>query len=147
MEKELAETIARLSQLRHLRAEADLLNARVRELELAAQGGAQRITGMPRGTAAGDRVARFAVRLADLRGELARRRDLCLDELERLYALIGEIDDSLLRQIFVYRYVDGMSWQRVATAIGEGDEQYPRRLHNRYLRERLCREAATAKGA
>ena len=39
-----------------------------------------------------------------------------------------------------------MSWQRVATAIGEGDEQYPRRLHNRYLRERLCREAATAKG-
>ena len=43
------------------------------------------------------------------------------------------IDDSLMRQIMTYRYIDGDTWQMIAARIGEWDEQYPRRLHNRYL--------------
>ena len=65
--------------------------------------------------------------------KLESRRERCLDLLGELYAFIDDIDDSLLRQIFTYRYIDGESWRVVAEHIGEKDEQYPRRLHNRYL--------------
>ena len=137
MEQELNNAMEQLGQLRHLRAETEMLSARIGELEMAAQGGVLRITGMPRGMRRGDRVADCAARLADMRALLTERRLRCLDELARLYAYIEAIDDSLIRQIFTYRYVDGLTWQQVARALGETDEQYPRRLHNRYLRERL----------
>lgn len=141
MEIRMEEEIGRLAQLKHLRAEAELLSARIRELEQAAQGGAVRITGMPRGGGAGDRVGRYAAMIADLRTQLADRQRECLEELTRLYAFIEGVEDSLTRQVLVYRYVDGLSWQQVASALGEGDEQYPRRLHNRFLRRYLQEEA------
>ena len=124
----------RLGQLRYLRAEAELLGARILELEESAAGGVLRITGMPRGSGNGDKVGRLAAKIADLRTELADRREECLEELARLYAFIEGIEDSLTRQVMIYRYVDGMTWQKIAAALGEVDEQYPRRLHNRFLR-------------
>ena len=136
MRRKRTDTVERLEQLRHLRAETELLNERIGELELAAQGGAAQITGMPRGGRRRDRVGEIAAKIADLETLLDERRAQCLEELERLYGFIGTIDDSLTRQVFTYRYVDGLSWHRVAVALGEADEQFPRRLHNRYLRER-----------
>lgn len=50
---------------------------------------------------------------------------------------IDSIDDSLTRRIFEYRYTVGkrkLSWQFIAFKIGAYDEQYPRRIHNKYLK-------------
>ena len=141
MQEEMNAAIARLSQLKHLRAEADLLSARIGEVETAVQSGTARITGMPRARTRGDRVGAAAAQLADLQRLLADRRGLCLEELIRLYRYIEGIEDSLTRQVFTYRYVDGLSWQQVALRLGETDEQYPRRIHNRYLQGRLGRSA------
>lgn len=124
----------RLGQLRHLRAEAELLAGRILELEDAAMGGVQHITGMPRGSGTGDKVGRMAAMIADLRTQLDERRRECLDELMRLYGFIEGIEDSLTRQVMIYRYVDGMTWQKIAAELGETDEQYPRRLHNKFLK-------------
>ncbi len=124
----------RLSQLRYLRAEAELLEGRILELEEAAAGGVLRITGMPRGSGNADKVGRLAAKIADLRTELTDRREECLEELARLYGFIEGIGDSLTRQVMIYRYVDGMTWQKIAVELGEADEQYPRRLHNKFLR-------------
>ena len=54
-------------------------------------------------------------------------------QLGALHRYIDSIDDSRMRQIMAGRYVDGLSWKEVAARIGERDEQYPRRLHNRFL--------------
>lgn len=124
----------RLGQLRHLRAEAELLAGRILELEDAAMGGVQHITGMPRGSGTGDKVGRMAAMIADLRTQLSDRRGECMDELTRLYAFIDGVEDSLTRQVLIYRYVDGMTWQKIAAELGETDEQYPRRLHNKFLK-------------
>ena len=120
-----------LDQLRYLREEVDLLSQRIAELELAARGGAGRITGLPRCAlpAAGE----WGARLAALRDRLENRRERCMMLLGELYAFIDDVDDSLMRQILTYRYIDGDTWQRVARRIGEADEQYPRLLHNRFL--------------
>ena len=63
-------------------------------------------------------------------------------ELSQLYYLKKEIkeqqrritvEDSQMRIILTLRYVQGFSWQKIAYAIGEHDEQYPRRKHNAFL--------------
>lgn len=127
--------VNRLSQLRYLKGEIDDLSQRIAELELMAQGGAGRVTGMPRGGRRADRVAECAVKIADLRHKMDERRLDCMEELARLYEFIDDIPDSLTRQIFMLRYIDGLSWQQIAFRVGEGDEQYPRRVHNRYLKQ------------
>ena len=130
---DMREKVRALEQLRWLRGEVDGLSQRIAELELAAQGGVGRITGMPGRGRLRDRTGEYAARIADLWDRLEARRTRCMEELGALYAFIDDIDDSLLRQIFTYRYIDGETWQAVAVRIGETDEQYPRRLHNRYL--------------
>lgn len=70
-------------------------------------------------------------------------QDMCL--LRRLEAKRQEIEefvrsvpDSLTRRIFTYRYVDGSvkpSWQWIAFKIGHYDESYPRKKHNKFLKD------------
>ena len=131
----MQEKVACLEQLKHLRREVDLLSQRVAELEYAAWGGAGRITGMPRAAANWDRPGDCAVKIVELGRKLEARRARCLTLLGALYDFIDGIDDSLLRQIFTYRYIDGDSWQRVAARVGGMEESGPRKLHNRYLEQ------------
>lgn len=48
-------------------------------------------------------------------------------EQNRLYRFINSVEDSLMRQILIYRFVNGKTWQEVARCIGEYDESYVRR--------------------
>ena len=129
----LQEKVACLEQLKHLRREVDLLSQRIAELEYAAQGGVGRITGMPRSARRWDRTGDGAARIADLSERLEARRTRCMELLGALYEFIDGIGDSLLRQIFTYRYIDGDSWQRIATRVGGMEESGPRKMHNRFL--------------
>lgn len=134
----MKELVERLNQLRYLKQEVDELSQRIAQLELEAQGGSGRISGMPRSHRLDDRVAQAAASIADLRDRMEERRLDCMVELGRLYAFIDDADDSLIRQILAARYIDGLSWQRIAMRIDEGDEQVPRRLHNRYLQKKIA---------
>lgn len=68
--------------------------------------------------------------------ELERRLQATVREylmrVEEGYGFLGEVEDSQMRQILNLRYLEGMSWQRVAFAIGEYDEQYPRKKCRRF---------------
>lgn len=134
---QVKDMVRRLSQLGDLKREVNELSQRIGQLELEAQGGSGRISGLPRSGRTSDRVARAAACIADLRDRMEDRRVDCMEELGRLYAFIDDLPDSRLRLIFSARYIDGLSWQAVATRIGEYDEQVPRRLHNRCLSEFL----------
>ena len=123
-----------LKQLRYLRGEADQLSRRIGALEAARGGGVRR--GRPM---LGDAEA--------LKERLALREARCRALEKALGDFIEGIDDSLTRRIMALRYVDGMTWQCVAAHIGERDEQYPRRLHNRYLRRHELPAGLEMKGA
>ena len=56
-------------------------------------------------------------RLAEIRARMANCGRLQV-ELERY---ISNIDDSLTRQIFVYRYAQGMNWVQIANKLGGGN--------------------------
>lgn len=122
-----------LSQLRDLNREIRRDQLRLAELEAAAKSVTGKITGIPGSAKSSDRVGDYAAEIADLRGIIASNIQRCWYELNRLHRYIASIEDSQMRQIMTLRYVYGYTWQRVAFEIGETDEQYPRRKHNRYL--------------
>ena len=73
----------------------------------------------------------------DLEAILREREHQCAKERERLEAYISEIPDSFTRQIFTYRFVDGLSWTRVALAAGGGmTSDCARKICSRYIEKK-----------
>ena len=114
-------TLKELSQLYYLNREIEMDQRRLRELEAKALPGAQVLTGMPHGSNVADIVGRYAAEIADLRGIIEAKHQQCLYERSRLERYIADIDDSLLRQVFTYRFVNGLPWLQVAACIGGGN--------------------------
>lgn len=126
-----------LTQFGHLKGEVNQLSQRIARLN-------DQIEENSRSRWRGRVIMEHRARLAALRDRLALRRARCMDQLWALYGFIDDIDDSRMRQIMAARYIDNLTWKEVAATIGEYDEQYPRRLHNRFLMvnelpEALCR--------
>ena len=123
-----------LSQLYHLNREIRQQRKRLEELEAIAESSTAKITGMPFGTDVSDKIGNYAAEIADLKAIIELNLQRCWYELNKLNRYINSIDDSLMRQILTYRYINGLTWQQIAYNIGEHDEQYPRKLHNKFLK-------------
>ena len=91
---------------------------RLAELEQKALPGAQVLSGMPGSPNVGDKLAKYAVEIADLRAVIEAKCRRCLAEQQRLEKYIAGIEDSFIRQIFTCRFVDGLTWQQVAQKLG-----------------------------
>ncbi|MDR0738929.1 MAG: helix-turn-helix domain-containing protein [Oscillospiraceae bacterium] len=78
------------------------------------------ITGMPYGTEVADRVGKYAAQIADLI-KLKDNLKKCIDELNKLDGYIQSVDDSLIRQIIMYRFICCFSWIKIACNIGGGN--------------------------
>lgn len=124
-----------LSQLYYLNREIEQLKNRIVELECVATSTSSRITGMPHASGISDKVGKYAAEITDLKELLDLNLKKCFYELNRLNRYIESIEDSEMRLIMSLRYINGLSWQQVAFSIGEHDEQYPRRKHNKFLQK------------
>ena len=107
-----------MSQLFYLKRELAMEQQRLRELEGRALPGAQRLTGLPGNPNVSDKLAECAAEIADLRMVIEQKVERCLAEQQRLEKYIAGIEDSLIRQIFTCRFVEGLSWQQVAKKVG-----------------------------
>lgn len=124
-----------LSQLYWLRREIKLDEERLRELE-------SRAYNAPGSGAAGggrqpesSRTERYALELAAIHATVAAKQAQCVAERQRLETYIAGIDDSLTRQIYTLRFVDGLTWEQVAARIGGGNTADSVRMAcYRYLR-------------
>ncbi len=114
-------TLKELSQLYYLNREIEMDKRRLIELEARALPGAQVLTGMPHGSGVSDIVGTCAAEIADLRGIIEAKHQQCLYERSRLERYISGIEDSLLRQIFTYRFINGLPWEQVAACVGGGN--------------------------
>ncbi|MDD6159530.1 MAG: hypothetical protein PUB51_00140 [Oscillospiraceae bacterium] len=116
-------TTKELNQLSGLRREAGALERRLKELEKVALLG-------PNGPVAEE----YAGEVKTLREMLEGRRLGCIRERVRLEKWIGEIPDSMLRQIFSLRYIESKTWAQVARGVGGGNTQDGvRKAHDRYM--------------
>ncbi len=50
-----------------------------------------------------------------------RRKERCAAQVMEMEGYIDSIDDSITRQIFVYRYAYGMNWVQIAHILGGGN--------------------------
>lgn len=123
-----------LSQLYYLSREIKRDKRRLKELEALAEGTTQHLTGMPIAPGFGDKTARYAIEIMELKEIIECNMRRCMIEYNRLIRFISSVEDSQMRQILTLRYLNGLTWQRIATEIGETDESYPRRKHNKFLK-------------
>lgn len=112
-------TIKELSQLYWLNREIELDKQKLDELEDLVSGPkAQKLDGMPHMSGYGDALARSVAEIVDLKAIIAAKQQQCIYERNRLERYIDSIPDSLTRQIFSLRFINGLSWEQVAEHIG-----------------------------
>lgn len=124
-----------LSQLYWLNREIEEEKRKLRELEAASTSGTAKITGLPHVSGAHDKIGDMAILIAEQRDLIDLKVRQSAIEYNRLNRYIAGVEDAQMRMILSLRYVNGLSWQQVAFAIGETDEQYPRRKHNKFLQK------------
>ncbi len=89
---------------------------------------------MPRGSEVHSRVERLALDIVEIERVIIEKRARCVYERARLERYIAAITDSLTRQVFIERFVNGKTWQGVADAIGGNTEYSVKKLCYRYLK-------------
>jgi len=131
-------TLKELSQLYWLNREIEADQRRLEELSSAAEApSAPALTGMPHAPFSNSsKVERMATEIVDLQAVIAAKQIQCIHERARLERWINDIPDSLTRQVFRYRFVNGLSWVQVAYAVGGGNtEGSVRKRCYRYMKE------------
>lgn len=105
----------------YLNREIEQDEQRLRELQAKATQATQTISGMPRGSGEQQKIERFVADIIDLKAIIAAKQQQCIYEQSRLERYIADIPDSLTRQIFALRFINGLNWVQVAMNVGGGN--------------------------
>lgn len=112
-------TLKELSQLYYLNREIENDRRRLEELEAKLTSpSSPNLSGMPRSTTYGNKIESSVADIMDLKAIIATKQQQCIYERSRLMRYITEINDSLTREIFIFRFVNGLSWRQVAASVG-----------------------------
>lgn len=115
-------TLHELSQLVWLKKEVELNRERLGEVGAKLSARTSQISNdTVVARSVNDRTGEVVAELILLKEEIERQEKRCVEEQIRLESYISSIDDSLTRQIFVCRFVRGMTWRKVARVIGGGN--------------------------
>lgn len=130
-------TLKELSQLYWLKREIEENKRRLEELEaMASSPKAQNLDGMPHVPSHGDALARCVAEIVELKAIIAAKQRHCIFERRRLERYIAGIPDSLTRQIFTLRFVNGFSWVKIAFSLGGGNtESSVKMICYRYIKK------------
>ena len=127
-------TLKELSQLYWLNREIEQDKKRLEELKDMSAISAVKLTGMPRGSSiAGSSIDRYVAEIVDLEAIIQAKIMQCLHERNRLERYIADIPDSLTRQIFTLRFINGLTWLQVAYHVGGNTESSVRMICQRYI--------------
>lgn len=125
-----------LKQLIYLNKEIEYKQNMIIELETRATHITQTINDMPGGNKKSDKVADNVAEITDIKLELELQKRRANRELRKLVDFVNTIEDSQLRLIFSYRYINNLTWRQIALHIGGGNTEYGVKMkHNRYLRK------------
>lgn len=105
-------TRKQLNQLYSLQQEIKELQHRIYDLRNTLK--SPSLSGVPRRSGVSDPVARTAELIHQQECLLLDNVHKCLQEQNRLLSFIRSVEDSRMRLILQYRYLDGLSWVQVA---------------------------------
>ena len=135
-------TVKELSQLYYLNREIEADQQRLDELEVRVSSPkSPNYDGMPHAPGYSDSLSRMVAEIVDTKAILAAKQLQCIHERNRLERYISSIPDSLTRQIFALRFINGLSWYQVAMHIGGGNtEDSVKKVCYRYLNKENRRD-------
>lgn len=120
--------------------EYQAIERRIKRLQSEKQGWLEKATAvspnlsdMPKGGGA-DKIQNAVCRIADIEADINREIDRQIDLRERIEAAIRAIPDGRLRDLMRYRYMDGMTWEKIAVKM-EISYQWVCKLHGDALKE------------
>ena len=76
-------------------------------------------------------------KLATLRNILKEREEIALEQRIQIEMFINNIEESDIRQIFEYRYIDNLTWIEIQVEMKYKHEDTARKKHDRYLKKIL----------
>lgn len=131
----------KLSQIRYLQKEIELLKKQIANIDYeittdSVRGSDPHFPYTERTfTITGINFQEYNRRVKKLRGKLKRRIEELLALVEEINDYIEGIDDSLIRQIIILRYIYGYTWEQVAANLGGNNTaDSVRMMHNRFLK-------------
>lgn len=128
-------TLKELSQLYYLKREIAHNYNRLKELESKLSSpSSSSLSGMPRSRIYGNKIEDAVADIIELKAILDAQQKQCLYECNRIEQYIANIKDSFTRQIFTFRFVNGLSWRQVAVSTGGGNtEDSVKKICYRYI--------------
>lgn len=129
-------TLKELSQLYHLTREIQMDRERQEALRAKeAAPGSLDYSGMPKSRNSENYIERYTDEIMELDAIISAKIIQSMVERRRIERYIADIPDSLTRQIFTLRFVDGLSWLQVANKIGgDNTEDSVKKTCYRYIK-------------
>lgn len=117
-------TLKELSQLYYLNREIERDQEQLEKLRaIASAPGSPNYDGTPKSPSFENRLERYIAEIVDLEAIIQAKITQCLHERNRLERYIAEIPDSLTRQIFQLRFINGLTWAQIAFSVGGGNTE------------------------
>lgn len=130
-------TLKELSQLYHLGREIERDQEQLEELRAKVSApSAQVCDSMPKSPGYENQLERYIAAIVDLEAIIRAKITQCVYERNRLERYIAEIPDSLTRQIFQLRFINGLTWLQIAYSVGGNNtEASVKMVCYRYLKK------------
>lgn len=126
--------LERLSQAYYLKKEIAIYQEQLQDLWDMASPGAVSMDGMPSTHGNGSKVENLVLQIEAMTEKIHNKQQELLVELQDLTDWIMRIPDSHLRLVFVLRFLNALSWQEVADALGgKNTEDSCKKMVYRYL--------------
>lgn len=110
-----------LKQVYYINREIKMRQRKLDELNNKSPVGTPKLTGVPGGTVTQNKVEADAIEKAEMSAIIAGLLVKLQRQRREIMEYINGIEDSLIRQIMVLKYVELKSWTQVAIAIGGGN--------------------------
>ena len=73
-------------------------------------------------------------KIKTLKSKLVERKTELINVVCEINEYINEVKDSEIRQIIILKYINGLTWDKIATHLNYADESVPRKKMDRYLK-------------
>ena len=134
-------TVKDLSQLFYLNREIEMLKNKLADMEDSVAASSPSLSGMPRSNNNSSKVEREALEIVEIRNILDNRLKRAETEKLRLEQYINKIPDTVTRQVFTYRFVNGFPWEQVADCVGAKDCESVKKRCYRYIKQENAKTA------
>ena len=126
-----------LSRYYFLSLEVKYLEQRIKLLHETAVG-ASNLTGMPKATNVESPVERRTELILKLEKKLEKRKNQATEEMCRIEEYISTIEDIEIRLILSRRYIDHLSWEKIAVE-SHMSERNVQRIHSKFIKSETCK--------